>query len=278
MKRFLASFASSNMQAALSRIRRQANQIGTFDEIHTLQEGDLDADFRKDFFDWMTPNVRGFGYWSWKPQTVLQVLREMKVGDALLYCDAGCHINPGGKERLLNYFNFLSDECPFVVFQNDPLDSVFNQENPNIGNWPNAHWTKGDLIDHFNARQRYDILEAQTLYATAFLLIKNETSEEVVNRWMQTIKTNRRLIDDSPSLSPNLRGFVEHRHDQAIFSLLMHDEPKKVISSCEIVYPKISGKGADWRKLHDFPIHARRDRGVGLKSRLREALSRARLI
>lgn len=30
------------------------------------------------------------------------------------------------------------------------------------------------------------------------------------------------LVDDSPSLLPNAHGFKEHRHDQSIFSLLMH--------------------------------------------------------
>ena len=34
------------------------------------------------------------------------------------------------------------------------------------------------------------------------------------------ISLNHHLIDDTPSKSPNFKEFIEHRHDQSIFSLL----------------------------------------------------------
>ena len=41
------------------------------------------------------------------------------------------------------------------------------------------------------------------------------------NFWMAIIiRHDFSLLDDTPSKSPNLKGFQEHRHDQAIFSLL----------------------------------------------------------
>jgi hypothetical protein len=73
------------------------------------------------------------------------------------------------------------------------------------------------------------------------------------------------LIDDTPSSSPNKYGFIEHRHDQAIFSLLCIKYKVLTVSAYEYWYPK---KGSlqiiapDWAALKEFPIHAKRDKGI----------------
>lgn len=261
MQRVFVSFASSKMEAALFRIRQQADGMQVFDTIRAFDETGLDPAFRAEFSAQLDPGVRGFGYWAWKPQVIKQVMDELKPGDCLLYADAGCHLNRGGHARLLEYFDLLTEDVPIVIFQNDPEDSLFGLRNAGIGDWPNSHWTKGDLIDHLGMRAREDVLAAQTYYATTFLMMKSKASLKLLDDWMDIIRHDWRLIDDSPSQSSNMPGFVEHRHDQAIFSLLCHDAPVHVLSACEIVYPKINGKGGDWKRLSRFPIHARRDRG-----------------
>lgn len=260
MVRAFASFASSNMSGALQRIHGQAVDMGGFDVIRTMDEGDLAPGFRKEFADRLTIGSRGFGYWAWKPQVVSQVMGELAQGDTLLYADAGCHLNPRGRARLDAYFSLLSEETPIVVFQQDPHDTTFGLNNPNIGDWPNRNWTKGDLVDYLGMRERAEVLDAQTYYATTFLMMKCPRTLGLLDDWLNVIRHDWRLVDDSPSRAPNLPGFVEHRHDQAIFSLLCHDAPRRVISSSEIVYPKIRGRGGDWKRLAEFPIHARRDR------------------
>ena len=58
-------------------------------------------------------------------------------------------------------------------------------------------------------------------------------------------------------------------HDQAIFSVLCNLYPIHKISSCEVVYPKIKGRGGDWKKLKIFPIHARRDRRENFSTKVK---------
>ena len=42
---------------------------------------------------------------------------------------------------------------------------------------------------------------------------------DLVNEWYN-ISCNYHMIDDTPSIIPNVGSFKEHRHDQSIFSLL----------------------------------------------------------
>jgi len=269
MRKFFTSFASPKMVSALHRISRQSASTQMFDEVIPYELDDLAPEFRSTFKDKLSEDIRGFGYWSWKAQVVQQTLAKMNDGDQLLYADAGCHINSYGKQRLQEYFDMLSDERPFVIFQQDPDDSVFGETNPKISNWPNKNWIKGDLIDHFGIRDRDDILSQQTYYATTFLLQKNDTTVKFVNDWLELIKTNWKFIDDSPSVAPDLPSFIEHRHDQSIFSVQCHFYPINVVSACEIAYPKIKGRGGDWARLKNFPIHARRDRRDKFSSRVK---------
>jgi len=53
---------------------------------------------------------------------------------------------------------------------------------------------------------------------TNMFLVCDKT-RELVNRWYEFC-CDYHLIDDSPSVVPNLPEFIEHRHDQAVFSLL----------------------------------------------------------
>ena len=54
------------------------------------------------------------------------------------------------------------------------------------------------------------------IYNAGFLYIRNI---EITEKWLELCK-NKHLIDDSPSISSNLEGFYENRHDQSLLSLL----------------------------------------------------------
>lgn len=269
MRKFFVSFASPKMITSLRRISKQAESMGMFDRVMPFELDDLEVEFRSAFNDKLQEDIRGFGCWAWKAQIIKQTLSEMDDGDQLLYADAGCHLNPHGKLRLKQYFDMLSTDIPFVVFQQDPKDSVFGGKNPHIISFLNKNWIKGDLLDHYDIRNRDDFLSQETLYATTFLMQKNDMTNKFIHDWLKPIQTNWRLIDDSPSVSPNLPSFIEHRHDQSIFSILGYLYPVNIISSCEIIYPKTNGRGSDWNKLRQFPIHVRRDRRDKFSSRLK---------
>ena len=62
--------------------------------------------------DKLHDNVRGFGYWSWKPEIIKQTLSDKwNDGDQLLYLDAGCNLNRSWQKIALSqYFDMLSQD------------------------------------------------------------------------------------------------------------------------------------------------------------------------
>ena len=84
---------------------------------------------------------------------------------------------------------------------------------------------------------------------------------------MLTIDYNRfDLISDTPSISPNLPGFIENRYDQSIWTLLCLKNNVRLLSAYEFWYPKKNSKKLkpDWNALRDFPIHVKRDKNLGI--------------
>jgi len=69
-----------------------------------------------------------------------------------------------------------------------------------------------------------DILENEDLdtpqhQAGALIFLICEKTRNLINLWYD-LCCDYHNIDDSPSISQNLDCFLEHRHDQSVFSLL----------------------------------------------------------
>jgi len=250
------SFANSGLdgliRSPLKRIRRQAEAMGVFgNRIRVWTEKDLDGDFRDRMKDHLVDGSRGYGYWCWKPQVVLQLFREMDDGDILLYTDAGCHLNPGGVPRLMEYFD-LAKEHGIVAFQarsmgDTPYYFLLDRD-----------WSKGDLLDFFGVREELSIINTGQLGGTAFLVRKSKEMEELFVAFRNVFEDHFALCDDSPSVSPNLSGFKENRHDQSIFSLLGKKHGIFSLSSME--YDPMNG-GDDWSCMVHYPIWSKHDKG-----------------
>lgn len=206
-RKVFCSFADSRMARALVRIQQQASQMGCYDQIYCYNEHNLDKDFRRKLKDKLQPGSRGFGYWAWKPQIILQTLREMKEGDILSYCDAGCHLNPQGLTRLQDYFDMVAGhESGILVCRMGHKESK---------------WTKMDLFHHFGVAEDRSVTDSGQYVATAIFIRKQKTTVDLLQQWRQVVYDHFHLVDDSPSISPNFPEFVEHRHDQSILSILL---------------------------------------------------------
>lgn len=276
-KKFFCTFADSRMRRSLKRIKSQASAIGVYDELHILDETRLNADFRQRFSQQLVPSCRGYGYWVWKPQILLQTFEHMKDGDLVHYCDAGCWINPKGKKRLLEYFE-MTEQSGSLAFQ---VKNTFNDPILDTLSLPEYQWTKGDLFDYFNVRDRYDITHSQQIGAGIVFIKKSPQSERFLRRWLATYEDDFSLSDDSPSRSPNFEGFIEHRHDQSIFGILCKLDEVNTISAFEYFYPSSAeNRKPDWSKLEHYPIWAKRDKDLGLiglaKHKLMKVLARLR--
>ena len=92
----------------------------------------------------------------------------------------------------------------------------------------------------------------------------------ILRKWIEIIDADFSLIDDTPSKSPNTPDFIEHRHDQAIFSILCKLNNVYTLSAFEYWYPKWNSRRPDWRALKYMPIHAKRDLDYGVYYNLKK--------
>jgi len=261
---FLA-FADSRLESTLRRIRQQAEDMHVFgDRILTFTERDLDADFQERMAKHLLPGSRGFGYWCWKPQIVLQVLKEMDDGDVLLYADAGCHLNPKGIVRLREYVG-LARKHQIVAFQARSNGKASLPENHFL---LDGAWCTGDMLD-FGVRNNEEIIKTGQYAATTFLVCKSDFSLRFFKEFLDMFYEHFSLCDDTPSNSANLQGFCWNRYDQSIFSLKCKLARLPALPLTEIepirTYMPRGGDAADWPDkwgaLRGCPILARRDKG-----------------
>ncbi len=244
MKRKFICFADSRMMSSLKRLHNQAEQMQFFDEISTLSELDLPDDFRVKHAKLMKRGVRGFGYWVWKPYIIQKALEALNDGDELWYLDTGCHLNPKGRDRLFHYAEVLA---------NTPLGiAAFELETA----CSDRAYTKMDLLVHMGVHDKPEITDSGQLCTTHILMRKCPPVMQFVEDW-KSAWNDMHLVDDTPSLIPNFPEFIEHRHDQSVFSIMAKLRGAAKLSGTE-TWP---GASRDWSKLQNFPFWDKRDLG-----------------
>ena len=277
---FLTSFADLRLERSVRRLSLQARDLGVFERVFMYHEGSLPPRFQDKYKDKLIAGSRGFGYWVWKPEIIKITLDLMEDDDLLLYLDAGCHLNKRGLWRLFQYFDLTrqsrSGVVAFQALHPNPKISPLHHDNRPLFDQPNYHWIKGDLFDYFGVRDDQRFTHSQAIGSGIILFRKCKESQAIVEEWESVISSDFALIDDTPSTSPNLEGFIEHRHDQSIFTLLCLKHQVETLSAYEYWYPK-KGSGRlepDWDALSNFPIHARRDKDLGWMEKNRRKSSR----
>ena len=264
MGNYLLTFADTNLTRSIYRFKRQALKMNFYDEVFCFDETNLDFNFKKKFESKLIYGSRGFGYWSWKPQIIMQVLKQLKEGDILQYTDVGCHLNQSGRERLLEYFNYTKEsDTGILAFKASPPVHPLKHDGRKLFNQRDYMYIQGDLIDYFNFRKHPEFINDYCIGATAIFIKKCDYSLKIVEEWLEVINKDFTLIDNTPSVTENYPGFIEHRHDQAIFSLLCKKNNVVTLSTYEYYYPKVNSIYPDWQHLKLFPIHAKRDKDFG---------------
>lgn len=239
------SFADSRMSAALARIEEQARAMKCFDKIRIYNEEKLDAVYRDKMKHHLLPSVRGFGYWCWKSHIIHTTLKELPENAVLLYSDAGCHLNPNGIERLRHYFDELG-KSPLGIKAFTTCSAYIDTNE--------KRWTKGDVFDFFNCRNDTKITDTPQIAATIILCRKCPAALAFLDEWKSVVHNYDSLLDDSPSTSHDMNGYIEHRHDQSIFSVLFKLKGGIPLPEGEIENFKDEEKD-------QFPFWALRDKG-----------------
>lgn len=249
------SFADRRMRKSLQRICRQAEEMQVFDEIEVFDEKTLMPDLSA-WSDKLLIGSRGLGYYCWKSYLIRRELNKLAPDDILVYLDAGCHLNKRGRKRFEEYLRMLRTDPLGVKLT--VVDEIHDGE-PIV----ERKYTKGDVFAYFRCENRADITDTYQLAATHVYCRHCPEALELLKAWEDAWKTHFSLIDDTPSQSPNLSGFVTHRHDQSILSVLFKLRGGTPLPRYECYSP------GDWSELVDCPVLDLRDRGMYGRALLR---------
>lgn len=255
MKKVLCTFGSLNLKAGFPRFIEQAKSLNAFDEILTYSEENLNSKFKKDFGRHLIPYSRGYGYWSWKPWIIEDSLNKLEEGDILLYTDLGCFFNSKGINRLNEYFEMVSQSQIGILGVRSQINS-YNDLPETI--YYEYEWTKGDILKYFDVYDNPFYTQTTQIEAGVIFFRKCKSSMQFIKEWQQVFIDDFSLVTDKPSVTPNLSGFKENRHDQSIYSILAKKYGISEISTNEIFQ-------RDWSLLENYPIWAMRDKAYSSK-------------
>jgi hypothetical protein len=197
---------SDGQKYKFDRIRKEAKNSGYFSNIKCYSPIDLGDIFWNKHSHFVENSKKGYGYWIWKPYIINLEFEKINNGDYLIYCDSGntIKINNEIMKKYIDYMN-KSDIIPFKMTNKGYIDSKY---------------TKGDVVDlFFPDMKNIKIYEGQ-MTASKFMIKKSKKSVEFMKEWLKYSSIYHN-IDDSPSIISNLSEFIEHRHDQSIFSMLI---------------------------------------------------------
>jgi hypothetical protein len=215
MKKVFLVFACSHYRNLINsalRLINEVKELELFDEIIFYTAQDLMND--KEFWDkhgtFIMNNKRGFGYWIWKPYLIMKTMEKLNEGDILLYLDAECRVVLEEKQYLLKYFD--------IVKKNKIL--YFYSPTHMIG-LPEITMTKMDLIHKLNMQNDNDLLNMHQFGGGIQLIFVCKEILDLQKSIYNYASENYHNIDDTPSIIPNHPNYLEHRHDQSLFSLLI---------------------------------------------------------
>ncbi|SFB11657.1 hypothetical protein SAMN05421688_2998 [Poseidonocella pacifica] len=152
---------------------------------------------------------RGAGYWVWKPWVIRRALDQIGPEDVLLYSDAG-------KRKITVPFprpDRLAQLARLV-----PEGMIAGMQ---LYNAPNGDWTKGDAFSLMEGDEP-EFHTAHQIQVGWSAWTQSPAAYALLDQW-QRFNEDRRIVSDDENVLdlPNDPGFVEHRHDQSIYTLLV---------------------------------------------------------
>lgn len=235
------TFADNRLIESRERIKSEAINSRFFSKVIVLSEDDLPTNIRE-FCDKYKNSSSGYGFYIWKPYIASMIANNPDFdGSIVFWIDSGTWINRFGADMLKTYIKSISDEKPFVVFENLSHKETFS--------------TKRDVFDALDA---YELINTHPIMAGIFGFKVNSISRSVLSSWINTCASNPLLIDNSPSRSgEEFKGHQMNRHDQGVFSVILKKNDCYNSFSAEHILPELH---ESYLSMAHYPFVAMRDR------------------
>lgn len=152
---------------------------------------------------WDHPHKRGFGWYCWKPYIILDALSKSDNGDVVLYTDADTY--PIANLR--------------VIFDTASRDGVMLFA---AGHFSNRQWCKADCFTVMGQDEK-KYIDCQAGVAR-FMAFQNGPwrPRQFLMEWLTYCVNPFATTFDISHYSEENPGFIEHRTEQAIMTLLAH--------------------------------------------------------
>lgn len=258
------SHARSGRKLVASALNR-----GGFDRARLYGPGDLDAAFRQRNGELLAQR-RGGGYWIWKAYVILQHLVEsMQPQDVLCYCDT--------------MYLFLDNVRPLLDdwLSRSPPGIAIAHNKPNEPTFIEGQWVKTDAVLLMGAAGAF--LDSPQAWGGFFACRKAAAAIQFVSAWLTYVQDPRIVTDQANQFGSNRSDFRQHRHDQAVLSLLakkwglaFYDFPRGPLQNLRVPFAvPATAVETPRRRPPPGPGGPRSARpGVSLGSRLRRLRSR----
>lgn len=196
------NYANKPYRKAQRLNRKTALRWGA-DRVICYTPEDIDTDFYKKN-ERILQAKRGNGYFLWKPYFLNKAYQELNEGDYLVYTDSG--------SIFVNRIQYLID-----CMEKEQTDiMVFSLEQERL----EKYWSKRDAFILMECDEvRYT--DTPQSIATYAVLKKSEFVERFLKEDLKYAQDIRIISDqDNTQGSLNYEGFVAHRHDQTVWSLM----------------------------------------------------------
>ncbi len=254
---YLCSFASDDLKLSKFRFLDQAEKMNIYKKIKVFSHDDLNEKIKKQiksFFD--LNQKRLYGYACWKSYIIKEYLTQIPKNSILQYSDIGCEFNPKGFDRLKEYLN-LCNKYNILTFQYKPPDKSFDPK-LKYQRYFEYQYTKEDLFNFFDISNKNEHKYSEQIWSGTIFFKNNDYSNNILDKWSELLNISN-FIDDSESKIENHEDFVEHRHDQSVFSLICKKNNIFSLSASECEWAEYANKRT-WDHLYNYPIHAKRNK------------------
>ena len=197
-----ANYADKRFRRAQRLNSKTARQWGA-DRVIEYTAKDIDPAFREKNKEILN-NPRGGGYYLWKPYVFYRGYQELGEGDYLIYTDAGS-IYVDKIQKLIDCMERENVNLMLFSLQNEMLERSYTKRDAFI-------LTGCDEEQYANTPQSIG----------GYMVCKKSPEVEAFFQEVLSYAQDIRIISDRPNTmgKENYPGFVDHRHDQSVISLI----------------------------------------------------------
>lgn len=200
-----AGLGSSAYNLAAKRLADEFAQFELDVEIQVLTEKNLSKlcpSFENYSRNLQISKTKGYGYWYWKAELVFRAFQaESSRAVGVIWLDSGSEIfaSRWTKARLVQMLKLASEQGVLTYALNTKEDN----------------YTKVEAIEYFGAEINGN---SDIQFQANFFMLHGRLGKKIATEWFEIISRYPELLNDATRRSSP--GFVEHRHDQSIFSMV----------------------------------------------------------